>query len=324
MNNLPNENTLKVLTLNVGALAPFGKLTKPQTVKRVEEICRQFEKSSYDVILLQEVWTQGYRRRLNDCGFPFTAHAEKMPGLIRKKRQGLSMSGRLKLIANMASALLPDTYGFDKGLMILSRFPLEDIRSMEFDENGEVENAFEDGEFPVNKGALMATITHPKLGKVRLVNTHLVSQYKTIRYDQQRANQLRDVFDFAQTDFNEESSLIVGGDFNMSPPGPQGQPRRYDTDLVWRRLRESLLEDFVQADLPYENLTTFPDHKSPQLPNLGVLDHLFSKGNLAPLKGGVVFKEKIPCGKKTCFVSDHYGFETVYTSIQNPENLVSF
>ena len=308
----PNRNGLKVLTFNVGALAPFGEITKKEVVLRVEEICRQFESSSYDVILLQEVWTQGYRKRFTRCGFPYMVHGEKLAGLILKKRRGEKLTAGLKWLARFASLFLPKKYGFDKGLVILSRYPLKEVTSFEFEVNGVVERATIDGEFPVNKGALLATIEHPKLGRVRVVNTHLVSQYEDYIYDEQRANQLREVVLRSLEDESLMDGLIVGGDFNMSPPGPEGSERRNRTDFLWRRLRETLLGEFEQADLPYDRLTTYPGRGSSDSINEGVLDHLFSKGKIKPVKGKVVFKEKISCGRELCFPSDHYGLETTY------------
>ncbi len=305
-----SSHSLKVLTLNIGAIAPFGKITQPQTVSRVEKLCEVFRSSYYDVILLQEVWTVGYRRRMRECGFSHVVHDEGRIGLLEKLRQGVDMPPKLKWIARVARLLLPKNYGFDKGLMILSRHPLKDKKVLSFEENGIVERAFQDGEFPVNKGALMVTLDHPLLGQVKVVNTHLVSQYPDYSYDQQRANQLKDLVTFAEN--SEEESVILGGDFNMSPPGPQGSERLNGTDLLWRRLRSTLLSDFDQVNLPFENLTTYPNRQRPDDPSEGVLDHLFVKGHLMPLHGDIVFKEKIRCGKKKCFPADHFGLETTF------------
>jgi endonuclease/exonuclease/phosphatase family metal-dependent hydrolase len=304
------KNSLKVLTLNIGAIAPFGKLTQPQTVERVEQLCELFKTSDYDVLLLQEVWTVGYRKRLKRCGFPFVAHDEGKIGLIEKLRMGIDMPANLKWIARMARLFLPKNYGFDKGLMTLSRYPLKDIKILNLEENGIVERAFEDGEFPVNKGALRITLSHPLLGDIKIVNTHLVSLYPDYSYDDQRANQIREIVGFAEV--SHRQSVILGGDFNMSPPGPMGAERLNGADLLWRRLRDTLLNDFDQANLNYSDLTTYPNRQDPNGPSEGVLDHLFVKGDLIPVQAGVVFKEKIHCGKEKCFPADHFGLETIF------------
>lgn len=307
------KTILKVLTFNVAALGPFGKFTASQTVSRIEELCRQFGESDYDVILLQEVWSQGYRKRFENCGFSHTFHDEQEIGLIKKLKENMDMSLKLKIIARAAQTLFPKDYGFDKGLMILSRYPMTNKQSFTFEINGLAERAFQDGEFPVNKGALLATLEHPYLGNIALVNTHLVSNYPDHNYNDQREQQLHELVTAAEA-YALNYPLVIGGDLNMSPPAPEGRPRRNHTDHLWQRLRGSLLREFSQADLPYERLTTYPDRKNPQALTPGVLDHLFMRDNptLLALSGGVVFKEKISCGKEACYASDHYGVETVF------------
>lgn len=304
------QNNLRVLTFNVGALAPFGKVISPQSVKRLKAICQRIEKSDYDVILLQEVWTQGYRKLFRDCGFPYIAESEEEAGLITKLKRGEVTIKKLKAIARSFRLLFPNDYGFDTGLMILSRYPLKEMKMRRFEINGLEERSFSDGEFPVNKGVLGVTLEHPHLGEIFLANTHVVSEYENFSYDDQREVQFEEIMEFV-SDHAHQRATILGGDFNMSPPGPNDSERAFGMDRLWRRVRDSLFQDFRQADLKYENLSTFPAQGD--LPDLGVLDHLFSKGNLIPRSGAVVFDNGFSCRKrKLCRFSDHFGFESIF------------
>lgn len=310
------QDNLRVLTFNVGALAPFGKITSPQSVRRLKAICQNLEESHYDVVLLQEVWTQGYRKLFRDCGFPYIAEAEEEAGLITKLKRGEVSIKKLKAIARSFRLLFPNDYGFDTGLMILSRYPLREVKVRRFEVNGVEERSFSDGEFPVNKGVLGATLDHPDFGEVFLANTHVVSEYKNYSYDDQREVQLEEIMEFL-SDHSHQRATILGGDFNMSPPGPNGAERGFGVDRLWRRVRDSLLQEFKQAELPYDQLSTFPAQG--KLPDLGVLDHLFSRGNLLPKKGAVVFNEGFRCRKRRlCAFSDHFGFESVFMANSNP------
>lgn len=308
-----SSSDLKILTLNVGALAPFGKITSPQAVKRLKKICQKLEQSDYDVVFLQEVWTQGYRKLFKKCGYPYALESEKEAGLISKLKRGEVSIKKLKLIARSFKLLFPSRYGFDTGLMILSRYPLSQIAMRRFAINGVEERSFSDGEFPVNKGVLGATLSHPVLGNVFLANTHLVSEYQNYSYNDQRESQLEEIMEFLG-DHSHQLPVVLGGDFNMSPPGVNDEERGFGTDRLWRRLRSSLLQEFIQADLPYDMLTTFPAQGG--TPDLGVLDHLFTRGNLRPISGGVVLNNGYRCKKNSrCSFSDHFGLETTFRQL---------
>ncbi len=296
----PSSNQLKVLTYNVGALAPFKKIPNPTSEKRIKTICNRLRNSTYDVIFLQEVWTREARKTLSQCGLSYVVHGEKEAGLVTKFKRGELTYFKLKAIAQAYRLIFPKSYGYDTGLMILSRFPLKDVKVKRFQENGLEKRSFLDGEFPVNKGILSATIEHPRLGKLLLANTHLVSFYPDFSYNQQRKRQLDEVLTFINKQ-EKFDGIILGGDFNTSPPGEDGRKRGLNSEFLWPRFKDSLLRQFIQAKLPYPKLTTFPYQGN--LPDLGVIDHLFSRGNLLPISGAVVFKEPL---------SDHYGFETTY------------
>lgn len=307
MTQIYAKPNLKVLTFNVGGLSPFGRFTSPENDRRLRSICRELKKTEYDVVLLQEVWTKGYRKLFSECGYPYSLSKEKISGLELKWKKGLLTLRKLKLIARSFSTLFPKSYGFDTGLMILSKYPLTKGKILRFETNGKEERAFIDGEFPVNKGALGATLKHPFLGDLFIVNTHLVSNYPDENYLIQREHQLKETLSWIEENKNE-NAVILGGDFNISPPGGKGGRRHLDTQTLWEKFRYSFLNEYRQADLPFAHMSTYLTKEGE---DEGVLDHLFTHG-LKVKKGELAFTQPIACGNKVCRASDHYGISTTF------------
>ena len=50
----------------------------------------------------------------------------------------------------------------------------------------------------------------------------------------------------------------------------------------------------------------------PARENAGKLDHLFGSPALQAVRGQVVFRERVTRGKKSFFLSDHFGWETEF------------
>lgn len=298
---------LKVLTFNVGGLSPFGKITSPDDDKRLRSICLELGKQDYDVVLLQEVWTKGYRKLFKKCGYPYSLSREMISGLEYKWKRGLLTLGKLKLIARSYATLFPKNYGFDTGLMILSKFPLVEAKLHRFLFNGIEDRAFKDGEFPVNKGALGAVVRHPDMGDLFVVNTHLVSNYEDENYVSQRRQQLTEIVKWIDS-HKAGRPVIFGGDFNISPPGAKGGARTHNTHLLWDELRYGFLKDYRQAQFPFPHMSTYIGTEGS---DEGVLDHIFSNG-LRAKDGSLAFTSPIPCGKKLCLPSDHYGLVTTF------------
>jgi len=311
--------SIKTLTLNIGAIAP---MFSEKTLHRVHGICLKLSKSNYDVVFIQEAWTAKYRKMLKDCGLKYSLDLNEKVGLFKKLENNKLSTFTLKILGHFLDTFLPDTFGYDTGLMILSRSPFLSGHILRFPENGREENAIADGEFPVNKGAIGGIIEYKDFGKIFVATTHLVSEYEGYSYIEQREKQIISVYNWLQNK-NASFPTIIGGDFNMAPPNPDGAPRYLNTHLLWNKVRDTLLADYLAADIDYQNLSTYTgtfSNKSATIGNnkdQGVLDHIFSFNGLIPISGGIDFVGTVYCGIKNntiinCPYSDHYGMKSTF------------
>ncbi|MGE4231756.1 MAG: endonuclease/exonuclease/phosphatase family protein [Bacteriovoracia bacterium] len=254
--------SISVLTINVWGLPNF--FIKKQALsknERINQICKILKASSpdelgWDVIFLQEVWELSDRRKLADCGYSHTADLDYMD--------------------------------FDSGVMILSRYPIEEdsIERLEFSENGFFSRLFKDGEFLTHKSAIIAKIVHPKFGPIWFANTHLVSAYESEDiYISQRKKQFQKFVDWAQEKSGSEP-LILGGDLNTGPGKKDWK------DYIDKTSKFSQAE-YSPAICTYEAETANMPCK---------LDHLFSSKHFESLSASLEHRFRN--------ISDHLGWQT--------------
>ena len=298
---------VKVLTINIAALSPFGDASL-----RVKSLCKKAKLlKTTDVIFVQEIWLKEHQELLKDCGFPHTLVMDVMPGIEMHRRRGEINSLSIKAVANTLS-LLPTDIGFDKGLMILSKHPLTKSSKITFRENGSEEFALADGEFAVAKGAIGAVLDHPIYGELFVATTHMVADYSDHDYKQQREDQLIQLVNWLG-DFSNNRPTIIAGDFNASCLKDGDRLNSY-LPMGSRSL------EFLVGESTYNGQENIIVQESEGYNfNEGVLDHVIAMNGATITNAKIVLKNKIKLDTEnsdeyiiTQF-SDHFG---VFSTIQ--------
>lgn len=278
--NIADALAINALTFNIGALMPLSIDTK----KGISRFCEHVVKEEYDIVFIQEAWINDYRSQIKrECHLGYSLDLDEQMGLLRNQDRGKVKTGKGKFFSFLFRYLLPDM-GIDSGLLILSRYKLTRPSRLYFSVGGSEEYLF-DGELAVSKGAIGAYIEHPHLGNVFVATTHLTSNYTDHQYDAQRVIQLKELSEWFKKRSGEYPA-ILGGDFNISPPG-----KRYlDNETLWSVLRKSYFSDLNFLKLNFSKLTTFPGSEGK---DEGFVDHLLGHNGLIPTGGRVIPKNGI-------------------------------
>ena len=254
----PAAEPLRALTYNIWQFGPLSRENGP----RLDALCTYLSaqvrlRRGHGLVFLQEAWGASARQRLRDCGYPY--------------------------FADQDSDVLPET-----GLMVLSRWPVLRQLKRDFAVNGRWSRV-QDGEILSAKGALFALIDSP-LGKVWVVDTHLIAQYDGEHYDHQRRAQLEELSVWVRELQLEEPSAhwILGGDLNVAAvplvlDEQAAAPLRADD---WDAWVPTLFQQLPRAVL-LENGTYVPANGwvRDTEPNDGQLDHLRSSASLCISEG---------------------------------------
>jgi endonuclease/exonuclease/phosphatase family metal-dependent hydrolase len=133
------------------------------------------------------------------------------------RRNELVLAAQKQGFSYVASSPPPSTLSFqcfDAGLLILSRYPLEDVQFTEFDHSCHSDSL-------ANKGALRASVRfgpNPQ-DTIRLFNTHLQASYshKDVSATTVALLQLRQVFDLIRNDISRSrhEAVLLAGDLNL-------------------------------------------------------------------------------------------------------------
>lgn len=179
------ERPLRVLSYNVGAIPFVHRFSSD----RVRKIAEELAASDYDVVALQEVWTDADFERLGAAGFPFALRVET------------SLAGN--------------------GLATLSRWPVVHSRFVPFSAGGAPHNLLLklDGDALCSKGVLAARLRTPA-GEVDVYNTHLISNDSPAENDLVRTTQILEL-DRTIREFSTGRPWVLLGDMNFEPGGEQ-------------------------------------------------------------------------------------------------------
>lgn len=284
---------LKVLTLNTWALSfpinafmPFPLFEvriAPDADARMTALCEVLSEGAkadnWDIVLLQEVWNQRDREKMKACGYPYFADLDQL-GTFRH---------------------------FDSGLLILSRFPVEDTKRYVYHENGSWRHPL-NGEYFVRKSGIMAKIVHPLKGPVWVANTHLVARYPQVHFAEQRAEQLFDFYIWARAQALK-LPLVFGGDFNLDLLSPH---RDSDDEDAISFLR--VFPDFLRWS-ENDQATSSVDNEWANENAAGLIDFIFAtQKNFLPIAGGLTFHDTFYESKNQGprHLSDHYGWNTTF------------
>lgn len=316
---LPKQ--LKILTLNTWLL----RIRKVNLAEDIDQrralIAMELEQSNYDIVMLQEVWSDADMRYL---------------------ATRLLESGKFK---NCTSHDAGRSIG--NGLMIFSKFPLlgkahqekknwhgchEPEAFMEFSEITRSDEKY------VNKGAMHVRlqITNQKSIDVYTTHTGAVSyDLQTQKYDQHHltigANQVREIKSFIEKT-SKTNNVLFGGDLNQNPEV------RNKTNSMQNKIELTEQYRLITEEMGFTDVFASVNQLSPdQLRQVStfdpignayvisgrfaeypgeLLDYVFLKQTdqfLAPIQSRLVFTQpSMLRNGKPMFISDHYGIEATF------------
>lgn len=198
-------NSLKILTLNTGLLEIDALLLRKinlvsEKETRVNALIHVLREHPYNIVMLQEISGSIQKRVIKELNDIFPYHATHS-------------SYRL----------------FSSNLLILSRLPLSNIRFISFNHQTRFEA------FGIQKGFLCADATWNN-ETYHFITTHLVasgiSQYtRSSRVRRIRGTQINQLTEYIKTNYQDDSTIILGGDFNAGPHSSQDNYKLLSAEL---------------------------------------------------------------------------------------------
>lgn len=265
---------LRVVSLNVWAL-PFKSKDTPA---RLAAIVRRLVELKVDIVGLQEVWLEESRQRI-------IAHAREASDLRHHHffRSGIR----------------------DSGLLILSRFPIQEVGFHRFRLSGRPER-LADAEYYAGKGIGYVRLQTP-VGEVDVYNTHLIAQDTTDEQDPYRAHRTAAAYEmvkFVSSQSRERNPVLLLGDLNMRP-----DQLGYKIVACTGSFRDSYLS------VNPENTGHTRSGLNPYTPDEDPtrIDYIFTKDGasvgLTTVVSSVIMDERPPVvdGRELAAYSDHYG-----------------
>ncbi|OON20065.1 endonuclease/exonuclease/phosphatase family protein [Opisthorchis viverrini] len=181
------EEAFKVLTLNCwGVFIPFCTVRKDD---RLKLIAKRLSDGTYDIVMLQEIWTDPDFRMLQSS---------------------------LKHVYPWSTYFHSNLIG--SGLCIFSKWPMDSIFMHPFGANG-YPHLLHQGDWYCGKGVGLARVTSKHGFRINLYVTHLIARYELDRtkdhYEGHRISQLIELLQFIRTTSGSVDGFIVAGDFNL-------------------------------------------------------------------------------------------------------------
>lgn len=171
---------LSVLSWNTFLMPDY--LRKAYHDERLPSLVKALEKSDYDIIMLQEVFTRKSYKKLN---------------------KSLSERGYYTTGYPFRSIYKP----FNSGLVIFSKFPMSDVEIMLFDKLAAADKFS-------SKGVLFAKAHLPDGKVVQLATTHFQAK-KGEKYRKIRKSHISQIMKSFKKHISPEMPVIFGGDFNI-------------------------------------------------------------------------------------------------------------
>ena len=273
---------VRILSLNAGLLELFGRaFPTPFVSERARELAIQIETLNCDIVLLQEIYGENYRRDLAATLKRILPYAISP----RKKRN----------------------FGLQNGLMALSRYPttgrLDLFRDAPMDET-----LFD------SKGVLITQHQLPCGTTLTMLNLHttaggMFNHPESAKIENFRSRQIQQVIDCAN---RIKSTMLIAGDLNAGPGVSEVNFRQLlDAGYVSIHDLMSPQSDDVTWD-PLNSLNSKGPHKAcpPQR-----IDHIFLRNSdyrdnkVQPVSSAICLENavvQIP-GSSAVSISDHYG-----------------
>ena len=180
---------IRLATLNVWALPePIGR----DVSARIDAIGRSLSSLQLDLIAFQEVWTRDAGRWLCDAG--------RDAGLRHVWSGGVDAGG----------------------LLLLSRYPIDEVSFERFALQGEAERVVMNLEYLSGKGFATARVSTPA-GPLLVVNTHLHARYGSAAKHRHTPHRTVQAIQLAASFMGRAEPVAVLGDFNFREGEPDYQ-----------------------------------------------------------------------------------------------------
>lgn len=279
-------NRLTVLTANVlcfpenftyffGGVSPWPA--------RIDALAKKFMSTNADIICLQEVWDKEVARALID--------------LLKGKYSYFIYDA-----GNQYGTLSPEEIGFNSGLFVASRIPLENITFTPFAHMKPIKGG-------VKRGAIRAEFTAGN-AKWTLVTTHL--QNGT---DEDAAQIRKGQFDHCSELLGLDKGFILG-DFNINAFSEEFKNSTLSKEfsIPYLNHKSSVTKETATATDYFNDLVhTSPDERSEVNPTYELLDYCVIRKDAISMK--LLSQERVPLFSiedPEGALSDHHGILTVW------------
>lgn len=282
---------LEIVSLNCWGLAYISQ----HTTERINHIADVLQRSTCDIVCLQEVWQQRHWNILKS-----------------------------RLTSTLPYAKFYHSGIFGSGLAVLSRYPIIQTDMREYALNGRPQ-AFFRGDWFVGKGIASAIIQLPDNQECQIFNTHMHAPYneRVDTYLCHRTAQAWELKKLIHGSIKAGYITFATGDFNSIPGS-----------LVHRFLTTHLHDSFITLNPELPLLPSSQDLSAQEMVDrYGVtcdvsplntwratqapsmlpkrLDYLFHDNHSIPLELNVIFTDLVQSVQ--CSPSDHFGIQCTYT-----------
>lgn len=264
------------------------------------------------VVLLQEAFSDDARAIARHAGYRYIAAgpsaADRNPVAPSRTDAAFVAQGTWWLGEGSTRVL-------DSGLLILSDYPLENVRRVVFPAY-----ACAGLDCMANKGAVLATVRLPGSGsEVDVLDTHLNSRRRSLVGDARSlkayGRQVQILSAFIANSRDRANPLIAGGDFNVGKASARGS-------LLWASLREwnfgSAVSEALHAVVGARRRAGAQLDANTQAVIRRNTDFLFfasgSNGSIAPSDLAVPFGRE----RSGRMLSDHPGYSAVFRLARGP------
>jgi len=269
---------VRLATLNVWALPePLGR----DVSTRIDALGRRIPALDLDLIAFQEVWTRAASSRLRDAG----------------RRAGLN-----QVWPGGASS---------GGLLLLSRFPIEEASFERFTLRGEAERAVTNLEYVSGKGFATTRMRTPQ-GPLVVINTHLHASYARAAEHRHVPHRTVQAIQMAASFADNPEPVVALGDFNFREGEPDYQVLTEILGMVDIAAALDRRQNTTLSTNPYRNPTGIGGRK----------DYVFARSgleqSLVPRSVTRAFDDPLEIGGQVASYSNHAGLVADLTFQSSP------
>lgn len=288
---------LSVMTYNVKGLPwPIAR-GRPQALTTIAERLADMREGGVQpaVVVLQEAFVSRAKRIGDEAGYRYKATGAGIPGASRPSSRRFPLR-RLNREPQL-----------DSGLLVLSDYPIVDVRSAAFPSN-----ACAGLDCFAAKGVVLVTVEIPGKGKVQVATTHLNSRGASMAPSKETVRAYREqvafLCEFLGKERDSSIPLVLAGDFNLGNTAERLEilPPALE-DLNGGAAPDEPFRNFVQAtDLEISR----SDDARWVVERARDMQYVLPGGGrtLSALSARIPFGSKTPGGP----LSDHFGYTIEY------------